>query len=161
MTRANFKEIFENHFDAVRNYIYYRSGDTEMATDIAQETFMRLWEKQLMPLPDKTKGLLFKMAGDLFVSTYRRQKTELNIKLNIKPETTDESPEDQMEFEELKNNYELALKNLPEKQRIVFLMSRMDGLKYQEIADALDLSIKAVEKRMSLALAYLKDVLKR
>jgi len=161
LTRANFKEIFENHFDAVRNYIYYRSGDTEMATDIAQETFMRLWEKQLMPLPDKTKGLLFKMAGDLFVSTYRRQKTELNIKLNIKPETTDESPEDQMEFEELKNNYELALKNLPEKQRIVFLMSRMDGLKYQEIADALDLSIKAVEKRMSLALAYLKDVLKR
>ena len=46
---------------------------------------------------------------------------------------------------------------MPEKQRTVFLMSRMDHMKYHEIAERLDLSIKAVEKRMKLALAFLKE----
>ena len=46
---------------------------------------------------------------------------------------------------------------MPEKQRTVFLMSRVEDLKYKEIAERLDLSQKAVEKRMSLALAFLKE----
>ncbi len=161
LTREQFKEIFDNHFDAVRNYVFYRSGDAEFATDIAQETLMRLWEKQITPLPGKTKGLLIKIAGDMFVSSYRKQKTEMNFKLSFKADEKDKSPEDIMTFEELKRKYELALQNLPEKQRVVFLMNRMDGLKYHEIAETLDLSIKAVEKRMSLALEYLKNELER
>ena len=67
--------------------------------------------------------------------------------------------EDKMQYEELSNQYNVALKNLPEKQRIVFLMSRMDEMKYNEIADNLGLSIKAVEKRMKLALEYLRKAL--
>ena len=159
MTRANFKNIFDNYFDAVRNYIYYRSGDNEVATDIAQETFMRLWEKQLEPEPKKVKGLLFKISGDLFVSSYRKQKTILQFKLNSKPEVNNQTPQQQLEFKELKNSYETALAALSEKQRTVFLMSRMDNLKYHEIADSLGLSVKTIEKRMQHALATLKQMM--
>lgn len=70
-----------------------------------------------------------------------------------------ESPEDQIRFLELQKNYNIALKNLPEKQRIVFLMSRIDELKYYEIANRLGISVKAVEKRMKNALEYLRKVL--
>jgi RNA polymerase sigma-70 factor (ECF subfamily) len=56
-------------------------------------------------------------------------------------------------------NYTKALTALPEKQRTVFMMSRMEGLKYQEIAERLNLSVKAIEKRMSSALAYLRKTL--
>jgi RNA polymerase sigma-70 factor (ECF subfamily) len=49
---------------------------------------------------------------------------------------------------------------MKEKQRVVFLMSRYDGLKYKEIADHLDISVKAVEKRMNQALDHLKKHLK-
>ncbi len=160
MTKTYFKEIFDSHFDMVRNYVYYRSGDTELATDIAQETFLRIWEKQLEPERDKTKALLFKIAGDLFVSAYRRQKTAMDFRMNLKADAVFETPEEQIKFKELKNNYEKALQRLPDKQRVVFLMSRMDGMKYHEIADALSLSVKAVEKRMKNALDHLRTVLK-
>ena len=160
MTRPEFKKLFDTYFDVVRNYIYYRSGNTDLATDIAQETFLRVWEKQLIIEDKKTKALLFKIAGDMFISSYRKQKTVLEFKLNAKPERNDQSPEDQMQFKELKRNYEQALEKLPEKQRIVFLMSRMDQMKYHEIADALGLSVKAVEKRMKHALDYLKLVIR-
>ena len=159
MTREEFKDLFDAHFDIVRNYIFYRSGDSELATDIAQETFMRVWEKQLKFETNKTKGLLFKIAGDLFVSSYRKQKTALQFRLNSKPEIADHSPEDRMQFEELKKKYETALAQMPEKQRVVFLMSRMEHLKNREIAEILNLSIKAVEKRMKQALDHLREAI--
>jgi RNA polymerase sigma-70 factor (ECF subfamily) len=160
LTKEQFKKIFDSYFNQVRDYIFYRSGDRELATDLAQEAFMRIWEKQLNPDKNEIKALLYKIAGDLFVSSYRKQKTEQNFKLSLKPEINFETPEDKIEFEELKQNYELALQQLPEKQRTVFMMSRVEILKYAEIADALGLSVKAVEKRMTLALAYLKKALK-
>ncbi len=158
MTRAQFKEIFDHHFDSVRNYIYYRSGDADAATDIAQDTFLKIWEKQPADL-SRISGLLFKIAGDEFISQYRRQKVVTKFRLNIKPGNIDGSPEEQLMFEELKGRYETALVNLPEKQRTVFLMSRMEQLKYHEIAERLGLSVKAVEKRMNLALAYLRTAI--
>ncbi len=159
MTRKEFKNLFDAHFDVVRNYIYYRSGNTELATDIAQETFMRVWEKQLRFEKNKTKGLLFKIAGDLFISSYRKQKVVQQFRLNAKPGVSEQSPEDILQFEELKEKYETALIRMPEKQRTVFLMSRMDRLKNREIAESLGLSIKAVEKRMKQALDYVKKAI--
>jgi RNA polymerase sigma-70 factor (ECF subfamily) len=157
LTQAQFKEIFDNYFDEIRNYIYYRSGDTELATDIAQDTFIKLWEKQFSIKNGKIKSLLYKISGDLFVSAYRKQKTALNFKLNILPDAAGENPEDKLQYEELSSRYDLALQHLPEKQRVVFLMSRMDNLKYHEIADNLGLSVKAVEKRMKGALEFLRS----
>ena len=156
MTRDQFKILFDNHFDEVRNYVYYRSGNTELATDIAQETFMKIWEKQFNLESKHLKRLLFKIAGDLFVSNYRKQKTMTNFQFNNKDTENSPSPEEQLQFVELKNQYKLALAEMPENQRTVFLMSRFDKMKYAEIAGLLGLSVKAIEKRMSLALSFLK-----
>lgn len=158
MTREEFKDIFNQHFDSVRNYIYYRSGDAETATDIAQEAFLRVWEKQ-PPDTSHITGLLFKIANDQFISLYRRQKVMTRFRLNSRPDHHEKSPEESLLFEELKDRYEIALASLPEKQRTVFLMSRIDELKYHEIAERCGLSVKAVEKRMNLALLHLKQII--
>ena len=159
MTREQFKDLFDKHFDSVRNYIYYRSGDPELATDIAQETFLRIWEKQPSADKDNLAGLLYKIAGDFFVSQYRRHQVISKFRLNSRQDRVSGSPEEQVIFEETKARYEMALATLPENQRTVFLMSRMEQLKYQEIAIRLGLSVKAVEKRMTLALASLRTAI--
>jgi RNA polymerase sigma-70 factor (family 1) len=159
LTKSEFKTLFHQHFDAVRNYIWYRSGDAELASDIAQEAFLKLWEKQDRLNNKNQKALLYKMAGDLFVSHYRKTKHELKFSLQTNARPAVRTPEDEMHFDELKQRYEQSLSQLPEKQRVVFLMSRMDQLKYSEIAQNLGLSQKAVEKRMNQALQHLRKAL--
>lgn len=159
MTQEEFKGLFDKYFDSIRSYIYYRCGDTEMATDIAQDVFMQVWEKQFDIQGGKIKGLLYKMSGELFISRYRRKEIERKYMSSIELDYLEESPEEQVQLKELTAKYENALAALPENQRIVFLMSRNEGLKYNEIAERLNISVKAVEKRMNKALSYLRQVL--
>lgn len=156
MTQESFKIIFNNYFDTVRNYIYYRCGNEELATDIAQEAFMKIWEKQLIKDENKAIGLLYKIANNIFASNYRRKQVEIKFRNTLGSPETDFSPEDNFQYNELKERYENAISKLSEKQRIVFLMSRNDELKYHEIAERLNISVKAIEKRMSKAIAQLK-----
>ena len=149
------------HFAQIRNYVFYRSGNTEVATDIAQETFLKIWEKKNSIQPEKVKGLLYKISGDLFVSHHRKEKRSFQFFNQYLFEEKGNSPEDILAFKQLKESYEKALVKMPEKQRTVFLMSRVENLKYLEIAEMLGLSIKAVEKRMTNALAHLRMFLKK
>ena len=159
MTKEEFKVLFDKYFDAVRSYLIYRGADKEVATDLAQDVFMRVWEKQLKIDTKAVLSLLYKMAGDMFISRYRRETLELNYRKSLKFDEHDDSPEDQMQYSELRLKYTKALAQLDEKHRTVFMMARMDGLKYHEIAERLNLSIKAIEKRMSQTLAFLKKAL--
>jgi RNA polymerase sigma-70 factor (ECF subfamily) len=99
------------------------------------------------------------MASDLFISRYRHRQVEWEYLKKLTLDAENESPEAQLEYGELQSRYEEALGTLPEKQRTVFLMSRLDGLKYHEIAGRLQVSVKAVEKRMSAALNQLRQKL--
>jgi RNA polymerase sigma-70 factor (ECF subfamily) len=159
LTKEEFKLLFDNYFDSVRSYLVYRGAEKEQASDLAQDVFFKVWEKQ-MDIDIKTAlRLLYKMARDMFISQYRRETLEMNYKSSLDFDSSDFSPEDHLQYKELFSNYTIALAALSEKHRTVFLMSRMEGLKYHEIADRLQLSVKAVEKRMSIALAFIKQAL--
>lgn len=160
LTQEEFKKLFEVHFAPLRNYLFFRSGDTELATDIAQETFLKIWEKQIRIKPETVKGLLYKIANDLFISNYRKEQRSFNFFNSYEFNGTSRSPEDEMEFDQLKQSYQKALERMPENQRTVFLMSRVDNLKYAEIAVMSGISVKAVEKRMHKALEFLQLNLK-
>ena len=95
----------------------------------------------------------------MFISKFRRGKLEMNYLNSIESDKVDLTPEDELRHKELAENYKKALAELSEKHRTVFLMSRMEGLRYHEIAERLNLSVKAVEKRMHVTLTYLKKVL--
>ena len=159
LSREEFKILFDAYFETVRNFIYYRCGDTELATDVSQESFMKIWEKGLSPEPGKELALLYRIAGSIFISRYRKTQSAMNYRKSITLKVDDFSPNDQMEYNELKEKYDKALQNMTEKKRVVFLMSRFEELTYKEIAERLQISVKAVEKRMSQALGSLRKAL--
>lgn len=160
MTKEEFKSCFDAFFDPLRNYLYYRSGDSELAQDIAQDTFMKIWEKQPEFDMNRIEGLLYKIAGNKFIDHTRKNKSSNEYLSQLKLDIQNTTPENHFQFEELKNQYEKTLAKLPENQRVVFLMNRLDGHTYKEIANKLELSQKAIEKRMSNALETLKRELK-
>jgi RNA polymerase sigma factor (sigma-70 family) len=160
LTQEEFKNLFEMHFAQVRNYVFFRSGNTEVATDIAQDTFLKIWEKRNYIQIEKVKGLLFKIANDEFISHHRKEKRSFEFFNHYFFDKETQSPEDEMAFEQLKENYSLALSKMREKQRTVFLLSRVENLKYAEIAEMQGISVKAVEKRMKNALNHLRQFLK-
>ena len=159
MTHTEFKSCFDELFDAVRNYIFYRCNDAELATDIAQEAFVKIWEKNFDYHPQKTKSLVYKIANELWISQYRKSISAKKYQLALSYDDLNTDNEHNLEYQELKENYEATLSMLPLNQREVFLMSRMEELTYKEIAERLDISVKAVEKRMSLALKELRKAL--
>lgn len=160
LSKVEFKQLFDNYFDTIRSFIFYRCGNTDMASDMAQDVFMKVWEKREQLSNHNLKSLLYKMANDLVISNYRKDTTRMDFEQSMTAfNDSPLSPEDELAFEELSLSYAKALEQMPETQRVVFLMSRNDGLKYGEIAERLVISVKAVEKRMSAALQYLRTEL--
>lgn len=158
--KEEFKKLFDTYFDSIRRYLYYRCSDTELASDVAQDLFTRIWEKSMHIDPAKDKALLYKMASDMIVSKLRRKKVEMNYSNSIIVEEYRNTPEKNIEYGQLKMKYSQVLLKMPEKVRTTFLMSRGEELKYSEIAERLNVSVKAIEKRMNLALALLRKELK-
>ena len=159
LSKTEFKRLFDAYFDRIRRFVFYRCGDMDTASDVAQDVFLRIWEKRNRWNGElaKPEPLLCKMANDAYVSIYRKESRRMNFEQGMTPEYDCEaSPEDRMLFEELAVTYAETLKQMPETHRIVFLMSREDGMKYREIAERLHISVKTVEKRMTASLQFLK-----
>ncbi len=160
ITETDFEELFEEYFEPVKRFVYYKSGNETLASDIAQEVFLKVWEKRKKIKKETVKPLLYTTAEHIFVSKWRKTKIELKfLKRTNSNALNNESPEDDYTYKQTKEIYEKILSEMPEKQREVFLMSRIDELKYKEIAENLQIGIKAVEKRMSKALEMLRTEL--
>lgn len=61
LSKAEFKHLFDKYFDTIRSFIFYRCGDTDAASDMAQDIFMKVWEKRELLTNDNIKSLLYKM----------------------------------------------------------------------------------------------------
>jgi RNA polymerase sigma factor (sigma-70 family) len=149
--------IYDTHFDDLRRYLIYRSGDQDLSGDIAQNVFMKVWTKKIELASGNIKSLLFKMATDEFISHIRRKKVERAYSDSIDLRLVQESDNGDDELKDKKEQFKKALNQLPEKQRTALLMNKMQGLTYEEIAESLNLSEKAIEKRISQALGTLKQ----
>jgi RNA polymerase sigma-70 factor (ECF subfamily) len=92
----------------------------------------------------------------MFLNDIKHQKVVQNYRKHNENKSTNESPEFIMLEKEFMEKLESTIDNLPEKQREVFLMNRIEKMKYKEIALHLDISVKAVEKRMHQALVVMR-----
>lgn len=159
------ENVYQNIFFSVgknlRDFIYYKCGEIEQANDIVQDVFIKLWEKCKDVSIDKAKSFLFTAANNLFLNEVKHKKIKQKYAKQIQfyNKIEKEDPQFKMEENQFKLKLETAINNLPEGQKEVFLLNRINKMTYREIADSLGVSQKAVEKRMSKALLKLKDIL--
>ncbi|MEQ9426775.1 MAG: RNA polymerase sigma-70 factor [Cyclobacteriaceae bacterium] len=151
-----FRELFDTYFKQVKNFIYYKLGDADAAEDIAQECFMKVWENRDKVKPESAKSYLYTIANNLTINQLKRQKVIYKFMSRKVKTDHGETPQYEMELSEFDKHLQNAITALSEKQRIVFLMNRIDSLTYAEIAERLEISVKAVEKRMTGALMALR-----
>ncbi|MEL7146605.1 MAG: sigma-70 family RNA polymerase sigma factor [Bacteroidota bacterium] len=153
-----FTETYNEHAMALRNFMYYKTGDLEAANDYAQESFTRYWQNYQKVQPTKVKSYLFKVASNLHLDQVGREKVKLKFQNRTKSNETymETNPEYLYRSDEFKQRLQAAISRLPEHRRTIFLMSRMDKFKNKEIAETLNLSIKTIEKHIATALKELK-----
>ena len=156
-----FDELYRTHASAVQNYIFFKSGDKERSRDITQEAFVKLWEHCKKVPPAKAKAFLFKVANNLFLNVVAHQKVVFNFKSSRSNDIDEHSPQFLLEEKEYGERLAAALGSLTEVQRIAFLLSRVEGKKYKEIAVILGISEKAAGKRIHDALESLRNSLEK
>ncbi len=153
--------LYDRYATGLKFYLYGKFQDPDKVEDILQSTFLKLWENCHKVPADGVKNYLYMVARNAFIDHKRHLQIVRKYEKDFSGNQTDEhTPEaDYMQTEFLQKLNE-AIDNLPPKQRVVFIMSKWEGKKYREIAAQLNISVKAVEKRMSTALKNLRDKLK-
>ena len=161
-TKTSEQELFKQYFDAyykpIRNYLYYKCGDGDLADDSVQQVFMKLWEVRDTIKHETVKALLYSIATNILLNHFKHEKVVYHfVATQMGEEQESEEADHDLQQNEFKEKLQRVLDKMPDKTREIFLMSRLEELKYSEIADRLELSVKAIEKRMHQALEIVRD----
>lgn len=154
--------LFEAHYDVLYRYLVRMTGDSDIAADVAQESFIRLVERE--PQEQQIRGWLFRVATNLVRddSRVRRRRHELLEEFPDRAPVADApiNPEVMLEMSERRTAVRSALEALSLKDRTLLLM-REEGFTHQEIARAVGTTTKSVGSMIARALKKLSTELSR
>jgi len=158
------KKAFEAIFSRYKNRIYYFAlkylHSAVEAEELVQNTYISLWEhRHLLNEQLPVKSYLFKIAVNSVYNYYKHEairKKYLDRLLYSYPDM-ENTTQNSVEESELHKMIDTLMENLPLKQRLVFNMSRWEGLSHTEIAKRLNLSLRTVENQIYRALKYIKE----
>ena len=153
-----FKSNYDDWAQPLFRFIFFKIKDKQWAQDIVQDAFVKYWDKMDTVQSGKEKSYLFTTARNLLFNTIEHQKVVRRHQEASESPNPVSSPHYDLEMSEFRKKLEDSIHALPDKQREVFLMHRIEGYKYKEISEILDVSQKAVEKRMSQALKALRQI---
>lgn len=161
-----FESIFDQYYNQIVGFCVQFIGDSDKAQSIAQEAFIKLWlNREKVEKVSGIKSFLYTASKSECLNVIRHKEVSnkyQNHQLQIKEEqlnreVLDSFEFDSVEFSELERLIHKSIEDLPEKCRLVFLKSRMEDLTNKEIAEELNISVKAVEANMTRALKILKE----
>jgi len=159
LSRSRFEALFRSEYKGMLLFAIRYVKEEEAAKEIVQEAFISLWEKRESIDPDgSVKSYLSTSVRNRCLNYLRDNKRFDGTLLRLEGLYPDPPSEDSsaMELKELGRQIREAISELPEKCRQVFELNRFEQMKYQQIADHLQISIKTVETQMSKALAHLR-----
>jgi RNA polymerase sigma-70 factor, ECF subfamily len=151
--------LFKGNFKDLCYFAIQYVKDSDIAKDIVQEVFFILWQKkESIDLSKSVKSYLTLAVRNKCLNYIRDHKKFSDPILESEDQyfKSDYKQGDRLIEDELRKKISSSIEELPPKCREVFLLSRYENLKYQEIADRLHISVKTVETQMSKALQHLR-----
>lgn len=160
--RRAFERVFRESYRPLTAYAFRFVRELPTAENIVQDVFLKLWQnRHQLVITTSLAHYLFRSVRNHSLNHLDKTKVRSEyLKMQI---NRTEGDEDYSAFYPeigLLDKIETAIRALPTKRQEIFRMAREEGLKYREIADQLNLSVKTVETQMTLALKQLRDALK-
>ncbi len=163
LNRDNFRTLFEDHYDLICNYLNAQTHDWDLSQEVAQKTFVKIWEKRKdISFDTSPKSYLFQTARNTLIDHYRSHKSMSS--------NAEQYTEQLEKAEDMAGNgggglvvtqkITWAVDQLKSKTREIFLLNKQEGLTYDEIADYLEISKRTVEYNVKSALIQVRDLLK-
>lgn len=153
--QTGFDTLYQEHHQWLVKWISRRTFGLDNAQDLAQDTFIRLLERNHLPEGIRSpKAWLAKIAGNLMIDQARRQILErnyLSILVSL-PEAEQPSPDQQLQILALLEQIDGILNGLRAIEKQAFLMVRLDGMSYKGVAVQLNVSVSSVEKYIAKAM---------
>jgi len=157
-----FQILFRKYYASMCNYAHQILEDKELAEEIVQDMFVKIWEKrQTLIIETSVKNYLFRSVRNHCLNQIQHEKIKKQYAGRVLELARQEIDPEQYFIEvDLIRRIEESIASLPPKRREIFRLSREQGMKYREIAEALNISEKTVEAQMGLALKHLRVELK-
>lgn len=157
-----FELLFNYYCQKLINFARRYVIDVQIAENIVQDIFVSIWNHRENLNPSKSiKSYLFTSIKNEALKELRHRDVQIRSQerlLDLHPKNVD--PEQELTADEINKEIYQAIDKLPEKCREIFMMNRFDELKYAEIAEVLNISVKTVETQMGRALKKLRERLK-
>jgi len=160
--KQEFEKLFRSSYASLVRYAKTVLRDHDAAEEIVQELFFRLWQdRQTLTIESSLNGYLFRSVHNRSLHYIEHQKVVSRHagEMIARAERVSEPVTEAIYYSELQARVARVLERLPERCRMIFRMSRFEGLKYNEIADKLAVSLKTVEADMGRALREFRKAL--
>ena len=157
-----FDILYNKYCKRVYKFAFSILKSTEESENLVQDVFLSLWENRHKVEKDSSiKSYIFTITYNSAISTLRKKVRESEFVEYLKSlqEISVEPVDAGLEYKELTNKLEKIINELPQRQKEVYLMHRIEGLKYVEIAKLLNISLNTIENHMSRALKTIRDKL--
>jgi len=147
--------LYNNHHRWLRAWIRSRFDCSETAADLAQDTFIRILQKETIPQPQSPRPYLSSIARNLLIDLFRRRSIERAYldTLALQPEAVHISPEARHTIIETLVQIDSLLDDMGERPREVFLLAQIDGLSFVAISRRLGISVNTVRKHFIRAMS--------
>ena len=157
-----YKYLYTNKYKDIVHYVNGLTRDYDKAEDIVQGVIVKLWKNRSeTEITGSVKSYLYKAAYYTFINEYKRDKFKESLVDKIQKTAVLELIEHDDEHNQQKLKYiSQLIDQLPPKRKEIFILSKTEGLTYEEIASYLDLSVKTIESHMSKALYEIRSQIK-
>jgi len=157
-----FEVLFNDNYERLAYYAYQYLKDQDNAEDVVQELFSKLWiNRKKLGSDINITAYLYSAVRNACLNHIKHEKVKESFQLNsIIPLPNDNYISNKIDADELNKLIQSSIFELPPERQKIFLLSREQGMKYQEIAEHLAISVKTVEAQMGSALRFLRERLK-